>query len=132
MNANRPAVLVVDDSEIACESVKHTLGGAGFEVSALNSPFGLIKAIREIQPAVILVDVGLGSVNGTRLVELARQHAPSRCSVLLYSSRESTLLETDARASGADGFITKNTTGTELVTVVRQWVAGARTSFRGN
>jgi DNA-binding response OmpR family regulator len=126
----RPAVLVVDDSELACESVKHTLGSAGFEVSALYSPFGLIKSIRETQPSVILVDVGLGTVNGTRLVELARQHAPARCSVLLYSSRDSTLLDADARSCGADGYITKTTTGTDLVTVVRQWVAGARTSFR--
>jgi DNA-binding response OmpR family regulator len=126
----RRSVLLVDDSELACEAVKHTLGGAGFEVTALNSPFGLIKAIRETQPVVILVDVGLGSVNGTRLVELARQNAPARCSVLLYSGREANLLEIDAIASGADGFITKSTTGTELIAVVRQWVGGARTSMR--
>jgi DNA-binding response OmpR family regulator len=120
MNEKVNRVLVVDDSEVACESAKHTLGQAGFDVIALNSPFGFIKAIRESSPVLILVDVGLGILNGGKLVSLGRQHAGSACTILLYSSREPAQLEQDVVSSGADGYITKSTTGKDFVLAVRQ------------
>jgi len=129
MNAkahHRATVLVVDDSEIACESAKHTLGEAGFEVVALTSPFGFIKAIRETRPAVILVDVSLGILNGGKLVALGRQHASTSCKILLYSSRDPNLLVEDVAQSGADGYITKSTTGSAFVIAVERWVGGSQ------
>lgn len=117
-------VLVVDDSELACESVKHTLGEAGLNVIALNSPFGFIKAIRESRPAVILVDVSLGILNGAKLVRLGRQHAPPGCSLLLYSSRDAALLQKDVASSGADGYISKSTTGKDFVAAIDRWISG--------
>ena len=128
----RHTVLLVDDSELACESVKHTLSKAGCEVVALNSPFGFIRAIRESSPNVILLDVGLGSVNGTKLVQLARQHSPGNCPVLLYSGRDATALAQDAADSGADGFISKETTGQAFVNEMHRWLSasGARPGGR--
>lgn len=126
----RPTVLVVDDSELACEAVRHALGEAQFDVVALSSPFGFIKAVREARPSLILVDVGLGSVNGTKLVRLGREHAPSGCPIVLYSSREQEMLERDVLASGADGYISKSTTGAELSSRVKQWIARPRAPRR--
>jgi DNA-binding NarL/FixJ family response regulator len=117
----RPTILLVDDSELACEAVKHTLE-PDFQVVTLNGPFGFIKAIRESRPGLILVDVGLGSMNGTKLVSLARDHAPANCRILLYSSRDARQLEGDVQTSGADGFISKTTTGKDLIASVRQWI----------
>jgi DNA-binding response OmpR family regulator len=122
----RPVVLVVDDSEVACESVKHTLSNADFDVVALTSPFGFIKAIRESQPALILVDVGLGVLNGGKLVQLGRRSAPESCAILLYSSKDAAALERDVTSSGADGYITKSTTGKQFVLAVRQWILRTR------
>ncbi|HEV8547675.1 MAG TPA: response regulator [Polyangiaceae bacterium] len=117
-----PTVLVVDDSEIACESAKHTLGQTGINVVALNSPFGFIKTIREQQPALILIDVGLGILNGAKLVHLGRKNAPPGCPILLYSSRDAAMLQQDVDASNADGFITKSTTGSAFVRAVTDWI----------
>jgi len=119
-------ILLVDDSEVACEAVKHTLSSVGAQVLTLNSPFGFIKATREARPDLILLDVGLGSVSGTKLVELGRQHAPRGCPILLYSSRDQATLRQDADSSGADGYITKSTTGSQLIDAVRQWLSGVR------
>jgi DNA-binding response OmpR family regulator len=123
---SRPTVIIVDDSELACEAVRHALGEAQFDVVALTSPFGFIKAVREARPALILVDVGLGTVNGTKLVRLGREHAPPGCPIVLYSSREKNMLERDVLASGADGYITKSTTGSELSSRVRSWIQQRR------
>jgi DNA-binding response OmpR family regulator len=128
MSPSAGTVLVVDDSEVACEVAKHTLGAAGFEVIALNSPFGFIKTIREHDPALILVDVGLGILNGGKLVNLGREYAGSRCAILLYSGREAAQLKEDVRTSGADGFIQKSTTGKDLVLAVQRWLRHAKHS----
>jgi len=126
MSGSRPTVLVVDDSEIACESAKHTLGKAGLEVATLNSPFGFIKAIRELQPSVILIDVGLGILNGAKLVHLGRRNSQPGCAILLYSSRDAALLANDTQASGADGYITKSTTGQAFVDAVQSWIVRSK------
>jgi len=118
-------VLVVDDSELTCESVKATLEDAGFTVFTLNSAFGFIKAVRESRPSVILIDVGLGSMNGTKLVQLARDHTAAGTKILLYSGRTPAELERDATESGANGFICKKVSSTELVSNVRTWAARA-------
>jgi PleD family two-component response regulator len=121
MSARR-TVLVVDDSELACEAAKHTLAQVGLDVVALTSPFGFIKTIREVQPSLILVDVSLGILNGAKLVQLGRRNAPPDCPILLYSSRDAGLLEQDVASSGANGYITKNTTGKDFIAAVLRWI----------
>jgi DNA-binding NarL/FixJ family response regulator len=124
----RIAVLLVDDSEVACESVKHTLAGAALDVVALTGPFGFIKAVRESQPLLILIDVGLGVLNGGKLVQLGRRHAAPGCPILLYSSRDPALLARDVVSSGADGYISKSTTGQAFVAAVQQWISRTKGS----
>jgi DNA-binding NarL/FixJ family response regulator len=126
--SGRVAVLLVDDSEIACESVKHTLAEAALDVVALNGPFGFIKAVRETQPMLILIDVGLGVLDGGKLVQLGRRNAAHDCSILLYSSRDPALLARDVVSSGADGYISKSTTGPAFVAAVRKWITRSKGS----
>lgn len=121
-----PLVLVVDDSEIAREAVKDTLEAAGFRVVTLESAFGFIRTIREQEPALILLDVGLASMNGTKLVQLGRQHAPRTTSIVLYSGRSPEELANDARECGADGFISKRTTDRALVLAVQGYTKAPR------
>lgn len=121
-----PLVLVVDDSEIAREAVKDTLESSGLRVVTLESAFGFIRTIREQEPALILLDVGLASMNGTKLVQLGRQHAPRTTSIVLYSGRSPEELANDARECGADGFISKRTTDRALVLAVQGYVKAPR------
>lgn len=115
----KPLVLVVDDSEIAREAVKDTLECSGFRVATLESSFGFIRTIREQAPALILLDVGLASMNGTKLVQLGRQHATRSTCIVLYSGRSSEELAADVRECGADGYICKQTTDRALVMSVQ-------------
>jgi DNA-binding response OmpR family regulator len=114
-------VLIVDDSELTCESVKATLEDAGFRVLTLNGPFGFIKCVHESRPGVILIDVGLGTMNGTKLVRLARDHTAPLAKILLYSGRTNAELERDVTESGADGFISKSISNEEFVASVKTW-----------
>jgi DNA-binding NarL/FixJ family response regulator len=119
---NTPLVLVVDDSEIARIMVQETLEAAGFRVLGLESAFGFIKLLREQAPSLIMLDVGLASMNGTKLVELGRQHAPRHTRIVLYSGRDAAALEEDVRGCGAHGFIHKSITDQALVRAVRGFI----------
>lgn len=123
-NSVSPVVVVVDDSEIAREAVKDTLVASGYQVVTLESAFGFIRTLRERQPALILLDVGLASMNGTKLVQLARQHVPTGTRIILYSGRSPEELAVDARESGADGYISKRTTGRAFVLAVQGYLGG--------
>jgi len=118
-------VLVVDDSEIAREALRDTLEASGLRVITLESAFGFIRTLREKEPSLILLDVGLASMNGTKLVQLGRDHAPRGAKVVLYSGRTPEELAVDARDSGADGFISKRTTDRALVLAVQGFLNGA-------
>jgi DNA-binding response OmpR family regulator len=120
--SGNPLVLVVDDSKIAREAVKDTLEASGFRVITLESAFGFIRTIREQAPALILLDVGLASMNGTKLVLLGRQHVPPGTSIVLYSGRSAKELAADAHECGADGFICKQTTDRALITSVQGFI----------
>ena len=71
----RCPVLLVDDSEIACESVKHTLGEAALDVVALTGPFGFIKAVRETQPILILIETKAGHGAGKPTAKVIEESA---------------------------------------------------------
>lgn len=119
-------VVLVDDSDLACETVKSTLGLAGYIVHALISPFGFINALRQHRPRIILLDIGLGAVSGTKLVPLARQHAPAEAKVLLYSGKDEEELRRVTVDSGADGHISKRISGDSLVAVIGKWAQSGR------
>jgi DNA-binding response OmpR family regulator len=123
--SNVPLVLIVDDSAIAREAVKDTLESSGLRVVTLESAFGFIRTLREKDPSLILLDVGLASMNGTKLVRLGREHAPRGAKIVLYSGRSPEELAVDARDSGADGFISKRTTDRSLVLAVQGFLNGA-------
>ncbi len=123
-NSATPVVVVVDDSEIAREAVKDTLSASGYDVITLESAFGFIRTIRDKAPSLILLDVGLASMNGTKLVQLARQHVPPGTRIVLYSGRAPEELANDARDCGADGYISKRTTGRAFVLAVQGFVGG--------
>ena len=81
-------------------------------------------------PALILVDVGLASMNGTKFVALGRQHAPRRTCIVLYSGRSAEELAADVRECGADGYICKQTTDQALLTQVQGFL-GTKQQRRG-
>jgi len=123
---HRVDILLVDDSDSTCESVRTLLEDAGYRVQTLNGPFGFIKAVREHVPKLVLIDVGLGTMNGTKLVPLGRQHAPRNTKILLFSGRDTEELMHDVRVSGADGFVSKNEPPEQLAIEVGRWMNRAR------
>ncbi|MBN2194028.1 MAG: response regulator [Polyangiaceae bacterium] len=111
---------------MTCEAVRAELEEAGMAVQTLHSPFGFVKALREHRPVVVLLDVGLGIVNGTKLVPLGRRYGPPRMKIVLFSTRENYELLDAIQDCHADGYIRKRAANGELAAQVRDWASRAR------
>jgi DNA-binding response OmpR family regulator len=111
-------ILVVDDSDIACDFVRSVLEEAGYVILTLNSHFGFVKMLRDEKPDLVLIDVTMPVLSGPKLVELARTKRVLHCPIVLYSDRNEDDLSELARSCGADGYIKKTSNAAELLRAV--------------
>ncbi len=129
MASRRPAprkILVVDDSDIACEFVRSVLEEAGYVIMTLSSHFGFVKMLREEKPDLVLIDVTMPVLSGPKLVALARTKRVLECPILLYSDRDDGDLFRLSRSCGADGYIKKSTNPAQLTAAVARSIGVRR------
>jgi len=115
-------ILLVDDSEISREMVRYILETRGFEVVALDTPFGFSTALNKERPDLALIDVDMPALSGDQLVRLSRLSGRAPCPLVLFSERQPEELRELVRASGADGYIAKTGDGEQLVTHVEYFL----------
>jgi two-component system, OmpR family, response regulator len=115
VTANKLRVLVVDDDPDQLELVRRTLVSHGIEVQTHNSALGVSNMVRSGEPDLVLLDVNFPALKGDQVVSLARRYAPQSTKFILYSAADESKLRSLARASGADGYLSKSVQGTELI-----------------
>ena len=68
----KPLILLVDDEENFLEIFSTELQSAGFEVVAVNSGEAALAKLKEIRPALVLLDVEMPEQNGAETLEKIR------------------------------------------------------------
>ncbi|HYO55877.1 response regulator [Archangium sp.] len=114
MAVTKVRVLVVDDDPDQLELVRRTLA-PHFEVQTHHSALGVSNLVRNGEPDLVLLDVNFPALKGDQVLSLARRHAPRDTKFILYSAADESQLRSLARASGADGYLSKSVQGTELI-----------------
>ena len=116
-----PAVLLAEDEPHIVESLTFLLERAGFDVRAEADGAAALARALEDPPDVMLVDVMLPGLDGFEI--LRRLRADPRCArlpvVMLTAKGQARDRET-AREVGADLFISKPFSNSELVAAVRR------------
>ncbi len=105
--ALRPKILIVDDSEIVCDSVSSMLEPRGYDVVSLTSLFAFTQTLAAERPDLVLVDVSMPALNGDKLIEISRKHHDNIYKMVLFSNRAETELSSLAARCGAAGYIQK-------------------------
>jgi DNA-binding response OmpR family regulator len=119
-------VLVVDDDPDQLDLVRRTLAPR-FEVQTHHSALGVSNLVRDEGPDLVLLDVNFPGLKGDQVVSLARRHAPPGTKFILYSAADESRLRSLARASGADGYLSKSVQGAELIEKLTTLRARGRT-----
>jgi DNA-binding NarL/FixJ family response regulator len=114
-----PRVLIVDDHDLFRAGVRASLGSQVEVVAESGDVEGAVRAIEELEPDVVLLDVHMPGGGGA---EVIRRIAVSRPAVRFLALSVSDASE-DVIAlirAGARGYVTKTISGPELVDAVRR------------
>ena len=82
-----------------------------------------IKKARELSPDVILMDIGLPSIDGIEATQRIKDFSPE-CKILIFTSRDSENDVFEAFKAGADGYIMKGATPEQTITAIKSVYEG--------
>ncbi|HEX6055376.1 MAG TPA: response regulator transcription factor [Intrasporangium sp.] len=115
--SSTPRVLVVDDERPLAQMVGSYLIRAGYRVSEAYTGPDAVSLARELDPDVIVLDLGLPGLDG---IEVCRQvRTFSDCYVLMLTARGDEVDRIVGLTVGADDYITKPFSARELVARVQ-------------
>jgi DNA-binding NarL/FixJ family response regulator len=120
-------VLIVDDHELVRRGLKDILRGTEFEVcgEAQNGQEGLAQTV-SLRPTLVLLDMSMPMLTGLQAAAKIRQLLPAT-KILIITMHDSPQMEIEARAAGADAYITKMAAARSLVEAMRALVGTSNT-----
>lgn len=104
----KPKLLLADDSITIRKVVELTFADEGVDVSTVADAESAMLRFVEIQPDIVLVDVGLSGTNGYQICEMIKaDEATKHIPVLLLVGSFEPFDQAEAERVNADGFLTK-------------------------
>ena len=100
-------ILIVEDSPDNMKLFSTILGLKGHEVTGLPGGEGLLDAIRQTPPDLVLMDIQLPGKDGFGLLQDIRQSPTPKVRVIALTAHAMTGDRERALAAGFDGYITK-------------------------
>ncbi len=120
-------VLLVDDHHVVRQGLRALLE-AEPDLSVVGEAadgLEVAKLVEHLKPNVLVLDLVMPSLNGLEVTRHVRQRFPeTRVVILSMYANEAYVLQ--ALKNGADGYVLKDATATELVQAVREAAAGRR------
>jgi DNA-binding NarL/FixJ family response regulator len=114
---SRPRVLLADDNAFLHSLLTRLLAPTCEVIGALTDSTGLLDAIKQLGPDVVVVDLNMPKISGFEACRLIRAATPSVKVIILTADEEPGFRER-AFAAGAAGFVSKMRAGEELAAAV--------------
>ena len=128
MKPRKLNVMVVDDSPVVLEHVRHALERAGHTVITRESALGTASQVIKARPDVVMLDVSMPAIDGDRLVTVVRD-VKKDIILILHSSLPAARLQQISEASGAHGYIAKTADSTHFLCEFHRIVFGEAVPF---
>jgi len=117
-------VLVADDSPVLIKALSKLLEQAGYEVAAASDGLEAVQRFYEEAPDLVLLDINMPKLHGYVVCRLLKEDPAARSvPILILTSRNSNEDRYWADRSGADGYLTKESMGEELLDAVQSATA---------
>lgn len=110
-------ILVVDDDPNICQALRIYLEADGWDVASVHDGNSAIKAIRNLSPELVLLDVSLPGKDGWQVLAEIRQN--SRLPVIMLTARGETYDKVHGLNLGADDYVVKPFDPQELLARIR-------------
>ena len=110
-------VLVVEDDALIASLIDRYLRRAGFRVAIAGDGMTGLRMIRELSPALVVLDLMLPELDGRAIASLARQEG--ELPIIMVTALGTTAERVSGLDSGADDYLAKPFAPSELVARVR-------------
>jgi len=116
---SEPSVVIVDDHAIFRSGVEAELEGKVETLGQAETVEDAVRAISELEPDVVLLDVHMPGGGGVQVIEQVSKTRPQQRFLALSVSDDPKDVIAVVRA-GARGYVTKTITGDELAEAIRR------------
>jgi len=120
---NLPRILIADDHTLVAEACKKLLESDYEVVATVSDGRALVRAVSELRPHLVIVDVSMPLLNGLDAGQQARELIPSLKLIFLTMNHDADLAA-EAFRRGASGYLLKTCAASELTVAVREVLRG--------
>src|SRR4029078_8844279 len=120
----RPRVILADDHILMLDALKNLIEPEFEVVGTFADGHSLVEAATQLNPNVIVLDIGMPKMNGLNAGQRLKQMLPQVKLVYLTMNQDPDIAG-EAFRLGASGFVLKSSAATELLQAMRQVVRGA-------
>ena len=126
---------IVDDEELVRNSLVAVLQNAGYEVLALASGVEFLKALPDLNPDCVILDVRMPRMSGLAVLEIMKQNYP-QIPIIMLSGFADVSMAVRAMKCGASDFVEKPFQTNDLLDTIKRVLetpsSGAKTVARAN
>jgi PAS domain S-box-containing protein len=123
--ANRELILLALDESPILSLMERALRAVNYEVAVVHGQEGLIKALDESSPALMLIGEGFDGQNGIELAEAQLGRFPT-LPILLFSEKDSTATVKAVLLAGLSGYLHPPLKTDDILEAVKRSLARAR------
>lgn len=120
---NLPKIVIADDHTLVAEACQKLLESDYEIVATVRDGRALVRAVAELRPQLIIVDVSMPLLNGLDAAQQAKELCPSIKIIVLTMNHEADLAA-EAFRRGASGYLVKTCAASELAIAVREVLRG--------
>lgn len=132
MTTDAPIVLVVEDETAQLEILTYNLEAEGFRVSTAETGDEALLLVDEIEPDLVLLDWMLPGVSGIEVCRRLKSNSATRkLPIIMLSARSEEVDKVRGLDTGADDYMVKPYSVTELMARVRTQLRRTRPSTVG-
>ena len=120
---SRPRILLADDHTMFAQGLQSLLEDEFELVGTVADGQALVETAHELDPDVIVVDISMPLLNGFDAVRQLKKEGISARIIFLTMHMDDSLVA-EAFRCGASGYVLKHSAGEDLVSAIRQVLAG--------
>jgi len=116
-------IACIDDSPTILDEINRFLSDRTISVFAISDPVKALRDIIRIKPDLILLDVGMPTIDGYNLCRLIRNHSLFKNTpVVMVTGNTGIIDRAKARLAGSTDYLTKPFTQSQLVKMVHKYL----------